>query len=116
MSEAVGQARPQFLNSLLSIAGEEILMADVDIACGGPKVVQEVMKAYGNLSVVSNLAVLGHHLRHGTQSWVIGLALGLGKPGICLEGVLLKRLGQQQSPPHSEAKWHPMKRNNQTNG
>ena len=115
---AVGQAEPEFLASLLSNAlpGEAISMADVDIAChtGGPKILQEVaqaagvsedqmqaswavMKTHGNLSGASNLAVLNHHLRYvnTSRSWVIGLAMG---PGICLEGVLFKRMAQQQGP------------------
>ena len=112
---AVGKAEPEFLASLLSKAlpDEVISMADVDIAChtGGPKILHAVaqaagvsedqmeaswavMKAHGNLSGASNLAVLDYHHRHveGCRNWVIALAMG---PGICMEGLLLKTCGRR---------------------
>jgi len=96
--------------------GVEILQARAartvtfDVLChtGGPKVLREVakclgadaerlgaswrvMKAHGNLSGASNLAVLHEHSTRSSEKsdWAVCLSMG---PGACLEGVLLRRL------------------------
>jgi len=53
-----------------------------------------VMRAHGNLSGASNLAVLDHH-NHGCTAeekdgkWVVCISMG---PGVCIEGALLRRI------------------------
>lgn len=87
---------------------------EMDILChtGGPRVLKEVakaidateenlasswaiMKAHGNLSGASNMAVLDHHNQrrlHGPPSdveWCVCLSMG---PGVCLEGLFIRSL------------------------
>lgn len=83
----------------------------VDVLChtGGPRVLKEVaksidadetrlaaswavMKAHGNLSGASNLAVLHEHNKNckAETDWCLCLSMG---PGVCLEGVVLRRVG-----------------------
>jgi len=117
LPQAVGRAEPDFAKTLISkarVLGHSCPdMTEMDIAChtGGPRVLEEVRKAcgveeealhsswevmlaHGNLSGASNMAVLDHHNRccgHGESAnkWVFCLSMG---PGICLEGLLLRRI------------------------
>lgn len=113
LPHAIHDALPAFVESLLAKVVASGFhpppVDDMDIIChtGGPKVVREVaaalrvsedhfeatmavMRARGNLSGASNLAVLDAHYR-GTgnkREWSLCISMG---PGVCLEGVLLKR-------------------------
>jgi len=118
---AIGKHEPSFVAGLLE-KGREALqkrspfsalppVTEMDILChtGGPRVLREVaqglgvtdsalacswevMKAHGNLSGASNLAVLDVHnsrdeaQRSTSGEWAVCLSMG---PGVCLEGVLL---------------------------
>jgi len=85
-----------------------------DIVChtGGPSVLKEVaqaigvtadhlasswevMRARGNLSGASNLAVLDQQNARGGREWVVCLSMG---PGACLEGLVLLRVQPLQQP------------------
>ena len=125
LPDAVAAAEPDFVRALFAEAerrGEEApQVVDLDIAChtGGPRILHEVaaaleaedeqleaswavMKAHGNLSGASNLAVLHHHIVHVNtgRDWVLCLSMG---PGVCLEGLLLRRAASRQSQDADEA-------------
>lgn len=112
----VGEAMPDFVSSLLDKAreteGAEIPpISSFDVVChtGGPRILKgiasslgaedeqlasswEVMKAHGNLSGASNMAVLDNLTRRtqGSQRpWALCLSMG---PGMCIEGVVIKKM------------------------
>ena len=114
----VAESEPAFVADMLALGaalGHQVpAVSSMDILChtGGPKILcevgraleaddsqlaasWEVMQAHGNLSGASNLAVLDRHCQlpgiRGpvTRDWAVGLAMG---PGVCLEGVLLRRV------------------------
>jgi hypothetical protein len=120
LPNAVGRAEPAFVETLIDQAkalGHNVPpLKDMDIAChtGGPRVLYEVakasgvddaalasswavMRAHGNLSGASNLAVLDHHNHHNRGctaeeedgKWVVCISMG---PGVCIEGALLRRI------------------------
>jgi len=98
---------------------------EMDILChtGGPRVLKEVakainatesnfksswaiMKAHGNLSGASNMAVLDHHNQRrllgppSDTEWCVCLSMG---PGACLEGLFLRSMHMGVLPPGMEA-------------
>eukprot|EP00931_Biecheleriopsis_adriatica_P091994 TRINITY_DN65832_c0_g1_i1.p1 TRINITY_DN65832_c0_g1~~TRINITY_DN65832_c0_g1_i1.p1 ORF type:complete len:695 (+),score=87.24 TRINITY_DN65832_c0_g1_i1:194-2086(+) len=113
--QVVHAALPSFTQDLLervaSETGHAPPLSQFDVVChtGGPKILKAVaealgmgatqleaswgvMKAHGNLSGASNLAALDHHNRciKPERDWVLCLSMG---PGLCLEGVVLRRKG-----------------------
>jgi alkylresorcinol/alkylpyrone synthase len=123
LPDAVAAAEPAFVASLCAKAKAEFGSAippvqEMAVLChtGGPKILREVaqclkvdeshlksswsvMKAHGNLSGASNLAVLDHYTRNaldrGEVTWAVCLSMG---PGVCLEGVLLRPYLPHSSP------------------
>lgn len=113
----VAEATPAFVSSLFDMAkktsGAKIPpISSFDVVChtGGPKILKtianslgaedeqlasswEVMKARGNLSGASNMAVLDNLARklQSKRPWALCLSMG---PGICIEGVVMKRMEQ----------------------
>lgn len=94
---------------------------EMDILChtGGPRVLKEVakainateanlisswaiMKAHGNLSGASNMAVLDHHNQRrllgppSDTEWCVCLSMG---PGVCLEGIFMRSMHMGVLPP-----------------
>jgi len=127
---AIGRAEPEFAATLIekgrSLGFAVPELKEMDIAChtGGPRVLQEVakasgveeealassyavMRAHGNLSGASNMAVLDHHNRGNTDEeednkWVLCISMG---PGVCIEGILCRRLNtvaQEEEEPLAE--------------
>lgn len=115
----VAAAEPAFVSDLLALAqgaigGTKIPpLLHFDIVChtGGPKVLREltaalgaceeqlesswaVMRAHGNLSGASNMAVLDHLVRKQRSKRMWALCLSMG-PGMSLEGIVLRRIEAQ---------------------
>lgn len=114
LPDAIEKVEADFVNSLLNDAKEKYSKITIpsldqfDIAChtGGPRILQKVgrglgiddkehmkaswaiMKANGNLSGASNMAVLDKQNKLGGRNWVVCLSMG---PGISLEGLVLRR-------------------------
>ena len=120
LPDAIEQVEQDFVTSLLEEAqrakkNDNVVvppLASFDIAChtGGPKILQKVglglglddkdhlraswtvMKAHGNLSGASNMAVLDEQNKMvGGREWVVCLSMG---PGIAIEGLVLRRVSR----------------------
>lgn len=154
LPDEIGKAEPAFVAHLLA-RGEKALhgahllppLETMDVLChtGGPRVLSEVarslgvethrmtsswaiMRAHGNLSGASNIAVLHHHSLRAmqqvpatlspTSDWAVCLSMG---PGVCLEGLLLRNvrsaavhgaalvLGVGRTPSEAVAPWPTLK-------
>jgi len=122
LPDAISTALPSFAEALIDDAtalGYTCpTVQEMDIVChtGGPRIVQEVcsglgvaesalestrkvMIHHGNLSGSSNMAVLDVHNRdcaadYTDDKWALCLSMG---PGVCIEGILMRRLCQLKS-------------------